>query len=580
MTRAGMTSVDPLICYVVVVVCISVLVHCAFSKCGTSTVEVRHALQRLRLMSKSDATSLPSSSSEDEVRKRIQDKQQHWLKAVLTVWSAITQVYLLLSFLAQNYFAFGAIMQLPNFMTCAAANLVFKELRRPDIPLTPECMRCFTIMMTGATLVFTVGLPRELLPAGYIARITICALSGNAAFATKVNVVMGPFFVLSHYLQTDIEPSRSCSHLMFMLVNELIAISLMAMAVSTLDSKEYQIELAAVQLEHKVSQLQEAEVSGYAAKRLLSVTCDAIVRLSDELTVAESGRSLADLLMCGLGFKNNSLEGVSFLRYVAVHDHGRLKEFIKESSKDDSTPRSLNLQLRDSNGITFDSEIFHVSVPGLTSQREHLVGITQANADRPIENGEIRELAEWDDINNRCKTIDENPGDMRHILGYTLSHGKLGSLPGLREEQGSTESQVDSSTSSKQSKQYTRLRSLERVNCVVKMKPGEKSLLLRSLKLTFKDNNDAVPDLLQWIKPSYCQQFFEWVQSHISARTGHPKKQAPLNNIRMFSPTATAGTLVVGDSRIVAVEDIPPGDRDVKKSGIFFNVELRQLIAR
>ena len=123
-TRAGMTSVHPLICYVVVVVCISVLVHCAFSKRGTSTdevlrvkrfavwfvlegietywkvfwtvhdlssgtwlwyavatfilvtflvvvrvcifamFEVIHALQRLRLMSKSDATSLPSSSSE------------------------------------------------------------------------------------------------------------------------------------------------------------------------------------------------------------------------------------------------------------------------------------------------------------------------------------------------------------------------------------------------------------------------------------------------------------------------------------------------------------------------------------
>lgn len=39
----------------------------------------------------------------------------------------------------------------------------------------------------------------------------------NVAFKTQpsrqVNVVMGPFFVLSHYLQTDIEPSRSCSHL-------------------------------------------------------------------------------------------------------------------------------------------------------------------------------------------------------------------------------------------------------------------------------------------------------------------------------------------------------------------------------
>ena len=30
-------------------------------------------------------------AQEDEVRKRIQDKQQHWLKAVMTVWSATTE---------------------------------------------------------------------------------------------------------------------------------------------------------------------------------------------------------------------------------------------------------------------------------------------------------------------------------------------------------------------------------------------------------------------------------------------------------------------------------------------------------
>ena len=40
---------------------------------------------------------------------------------------------------------------------------------------------------------------------------------------------------------------------------------------------------------------------------------------------------------------------------------------------------------RDSNGITFDSEIFHVSVPGLTSQREHLVGITQVGIIEPTD---------------------------------------------------------------------------------------------------------------------------------------------------------------------------------------------------
>ena len=33
----------------------------------------------------------------------------------------------------------------------------WQELRRPGVPLTPEGMRRFTFMMTGATLVFTVA---------------------------------------------------------------------------------------------------------------------------------------------------------------------------------------------------------------------------------------------------------------------------------------------------------------------------------------------------------------------------------------------------------------------------------------
>ena len=40
----------------------------------------------------------------------------------------MTKVYLLLSFLVQNCFVFGDIMQLPNFLTCAAANFVFKDI--------------------------------------------------------------------------------------------------------------------------------------------------------------------------------------------------------------------------------------------------------------------------------------------------------------------------------------------------------------------------------------------------------------------------------------------------------------------
>lgn len=37
----------------------------------------------------------------------------------------------------------------------------------------------------------------------------------------------------------------------------------------------------------QVKQLKEAEISGYAVKRLLAVTCDAIVRLTDDAWRAE-----------------------------------------------------------------------------------------------------------------------------------------------------------------------------------------------------------------------------------------------------------------------------------------------------
>lgn len=560
----------------VVIFCGLLLLHFGFSRYGDPTIKVGQALQKLQLLSSVAEDSKLDRS--EEIRKRLQDKRQDFLKAVMTVWSATTEVYLLLSFLVQNCFVFGDIMQLPNFLTCAAANFVFKELRKPGVPLTPHCMQRFTLVMTGATLVFTVGLPRELLPAGYIARIILCALSGNAEFATKVNVAMAPFFVLSHFLQADPDPSRVYSRLMFMLVNEIIAVSLMGMAVSIFDSKEYQIEVAALQLEEKVEQLRAAEISGYAVKRLLSVTCDAIVRLNDELRVAEPGRSLADLLMCGLGFKNNSLEGVSFLRYVAPNDHGRLRDFITESSKDDTTPRSLNLQLRDSNGIAFDCEIFHVCVPGLTSQREHLVGITQACADRPVEN---RDVDEFKDFNEAMDTINELPcsqqPDMRHILGYTLKQGKPASL----QDSAETASESNSSGSASTKRQYVRLRSLDRVNCVVRLQPEVDRLSFRSVKLSFKENSDAVPDLLQWIKPICRKQFFGWVQLHLNAAKGKLAKQVPLSEIRMFSPSATAASLLVGDSRVVGVEDRSrEDDSEAKNNGTLLNIEMRHLLAR
>lgn len=102
------------------------------------------------------------------IRKRRKEKQEPLLKATMTVWSLTTEawelrgrhvdhceVYLLLSFLVQNYLAFGSLWQLPNFLTCAAANVLFQELRQPAVRLTPQLMGRFTVVLTVATLLFT-----------------------------------------------------------------------------------------------------------------------------------------------------------------------------------------------------------------------------------------------------------------------------------------------------------------------------------------------------------------------------------------------------------------------------------------
>ena len=38
--------------------------------------------------------------------------------------------------------------------------------------------------------------------------------------------------------------------------------------------------------------------------------------------------------------------------------------------------------MKDSSGISFNAELFHVSVPSLTSEVEHLIGISQENSER------------------------------------------------------------------------------------------------------------------------------------------------------------------------------------------------------
>eukprot|EP00435_Cladocopium_sp_Y103_P046428 s359_g13.t1 len=214
----------------------------------------------------------------------------------------------------------------------------------------------------------------------------------------------------------------------------------------------------------------------------------------------------------------NHLEGVPFLRYVDPPEHHRLKTFIEESAKAETPPRhesywSIHLQMKDSSGISFNAELFHVSVPSLTSEKE--------NSERALTSEEQSATS--------VLSADIPHTDMRHILGYGLPQAVKAerSVPSARSRSKKSSSESASSSDARTGQNLIRLRMLQKVNFTIDINSDD--FQIESLTLTFgqTDNcpKDALPKLLEWIKPNYRSLLFNWAQSHANAfASGNPCK--------------------------------------------------------
>eukprot|EP00435_Cladocopium_sp_Y103_P007709 s365_g2.t1 len=137
-----------------------------------------------------------------------------------------------------------------------------------------------------------------------------------------------------------------------------------------------------------------------AARRMLSVLCDAQVYLDQDLTIISHCRGLAQLFMSTSSSK--VLEGRVFQDFLAVRDQRRFQAFVENAVKvflaeeggagDEhfapslmsgwkhraSTPTSLQVHVVDSHGLLVAVELFHICVPGPNGQRGHFIGISEA----------------------------------------------------------------------------------------------------------------------------------------------------------------------------------------------------------
>eukprot|EP00434_Breviolum_minutum_P006822 symbB.v1.2.006016.t1/scaffold356.1/size220710/13 len=472
----------------------------------------------------------------------------------------------------------------------------------PGVNLTPERLNRDMTIMSFLVFGATLGMPRELMPACYMAR-TLCFTFTNSQISNKVNIMLAPLYVISHWLN---EPEDAPTEkLLFAVMGEVVAVSLMVLIVTNLDTKERNAAVAALELEAKVKEVEEAEREGGAAQRLLSVTCDAFVRLTHDLKIRTPSRSLLDILMCHFGSNNaNTLDGMIFLRYIAPQDQQRFTDFLTESSQTNAPARSLHVDMKDSSGVTFSAELFHVTVPSLmTSEIEHLIGISnsESSGDRVERFEQMGKDVKDTHTHNHSSAFSATGNDMRHILGHRFQHPAFPSVgTGRHSKDAESRSSRSSSHSSKSSRQadLKKLESLEKINIVIDV--GSEDFLIRSVRLTFNipancGNKDSLPNLIEWLKPSSRQCVVDWIQSHANAYSGgHHCKEQSLRGMKLSSPFPSTTTMLAGELKFSGATDgfveHDNGTSTTRRvisestcsSGVgdmHMNIELRQLFA-
>ena len=418
-------------------------------------------------------------SANEEEQRLLDERRRVSLQELASVWGFVLDLFLLSLLLAQ----LAGLVVMASFLPFLAGVSIGNEILRrisEEQNLTPARLDRDCTIMSLLVFISTLGMPREFMPACYMAR-TLCFSFTCSRLSNKVNVMLAPFYVSAHWITRS---PASDERVEFHIFSEVIAVSFMTLLMTTLDTKEHKLAQASVALEIKARDLLEAEREGSAAQRLLSVTCDASVRLTKDLEIQTSSTSLADLLMCHFS-SGRSLEGMPFAKYIASEDQQRFKDFLAESAAA-APARSLHVNMKDSSGVLFAAELFHVTVPSFSDGLEHLIGVSSESSSA-----------------DRVGRMESMCSDMRHVLGLGLDR-----LP-------SSLSSHSRSTSSSQKcyKHLTLLRSIGLIvqDCV------ENGFLIREATFHFSDEHSCqaplLPNLLEWLKPKYRQRMLHCIEA-------------------------------------------------------------------
>ena len=132
--------------------------------------------------------------------------------------------------------------------------------------------------------------------------------------------------------------------------------------------------------EHCVTKLDlyAAQNAERAVRKILSVLCDAEVRLGPDLMMIAPTKRLLNMLSL-----TEPLDHHDFLSFVADVDKNRFIDFLSApgDALDDSPPSSIRLRLQDSQGYNRPVDLFHAFLVEVNNSYGHIVGIRESESD-------------------------------------------------------------------------------------------------------------------------------------------------------------------------------------------------------
>lgn len=179
----------------------------------------------------------------------------------------------------------------------------------------------------------------------------------------------------------------------------------------------------------------QASRSEEVVRSLLSMMCDAVVALKEDLTLRDPCPRLASLLLRPDIGKEPSPER-KFTRYVAEEDALKFETFIEESVGEESS-RCIHIRLVDTLGTRVRVQIFHTRMLDLDNAPNHILGIVEDTSQETGYMANPPQRESWEPRESQSSSMDHSSdssgsesSQRSSDIGLS-SWGRLGTL-GLR----------------------------------------------------------------------------------------------------------------------------------------------------